>query len=67
VAGKVTLGVAKEEPPECLRRYLCIGYSAYDEEVLKRAAARRSSEADPVTLPYCEGLEVGCYAMQAWG
>ncbi|GAB4820973.1 hypothetical protein N2152v2_008019 [Parachlorella kessleri] len=26
--------------------------------MLKRAAARRSSEADPVTLPYCEGLEV---------
>lgn len=35
-----------------------MGYSAYDEEGLKRAAARRSSEADAVTLPYCEGLEV---------
>lgn len=39
-------------------RYMCVGYSAYDEEGLKRAAARRSSEADAVTLPYCEGLEV---------
>lgn len=39
-------------------KYVCVGYSTYDEEGLKRAAARRSSEADAVVLPYCEGLEV---------
>ncbi|EFN58135.1 hypothetical protein CHLNCDRAFT_141886 [Chlorella variabilis] len=39
-------------------KYVCLGYSAWDEEALKRAAARRSSQADAVQLPYCEGLEV---------
>jgi hypothetical protein len=43
-------------PAPC--RYFCIGYSAWDEEALKRAAARRSSPEDAVQLPYCEGLEV---------
>jgi hypothetical protein len=35
-----------------------LGYSAWDEEALKRAAAQRSSQADSVQLPFCEGLEV---------
>ncbi|KAL4858648.1 hypothetical protein ACK3TF_001587 [Chlorella vulgaris] len=39
-------------------KYVCIGYSAWDEEALKRAAANRSSPEDAVQLPYCEGLEV---------
>lgn len=39
-------------------RYLCIGYSAYDREDLKRAARKRCNPTDPVQLPYCEGLEV---------
>lgn len=43
-------------PPHC--RYVCVGYSAWDEEALKRAAAARRSQADAVQLPYCEGLEV---------
>lgn len=40
------------------RRYICLGYSAWDEEALKRAAAARTSQADAVQLPYCEGLEI---------
>lgn len=43
-------------PPCC--RYVCLGYSAWDEETLKRAAAARRSQTDAVQLPYCEGLEV---------
>ncbi|KAL4444353.1 hypothetical protein ABPG75_012090 [Micractinium tetrahymenae] len=39
-------------------KYICLGYSAWDEEALKRAAAARRSQADAVQLPYCEGLEV---------
>ena len=39
-------------------RYVCLGYSAWDEEALKRGAANRSSQAASVQLPYCEGLEV---------
>lgn len=45
-------------PPPVLLRYICLGYSAWDEEALKRAAAARRSQADAVQLPYCEGLEV---------
>ncbi len=39
-------------------KYLCAGYSAWDEEGLRAAARRRTSSADAVALPYCEGLEV---------
>ena len=39
-------------------KYGCLGYSAWDEEGLKQAARRRSSQADAVQLPYCEGLEI---------
>ena len=39
-------------------RYICAGYSAYDEEGLKQAASKRTSHGDPVQLPYCEGLEI---------
>lgn len=39
-------------------KYLCAGYSAWDEEALRAAARRRTSAADAVALPYCEGLEV---------
>ncbi len=50
---------ARPPRPADLRcRYICLGYSAWDEEALKRAAAARRSQADAVQLPYCEGLEV---------
>jgi hypothetical protein len=39
-------------------KYICLGYSAWDEEALKRASRRRNSHSDAVPLPYCEGLEV---------
>lgn len=39
-------------------KYICLGYSAWDEEAMKRAAATRTSQADAVQLPYCEGLEI---------
>lgn len=39
-------------------KYVCIGYSEWDEEGLKRAAQRRTTSTDPVQLPFCEGLEI---------
>eukprot|EP00887_Chlorella_sp_A99_P006074 scaffold22.g6074.t1 len=39
-------------------KYVCVGYSAYDAEGLRQAAARRAGPGDPVQLPYCEGLEI---------
>jgi hypothetical protein len=39
-------------------KYICVGYSAWDDETLRQAARRRTSPADPIRLPYCEGLEV---------
>lgn len=39
-------------------KYACLGYAAWDDEELKRAARRRTSPTDPVSLPYCEGLEI---------
>jgi hypothetical protein len=32
----------------------------YDEEQIKQNRKERSSAADPVDLPHCEGLEVSC-------
>jgi len=40
-------------------KYMCVGYSAYDEaRLLRHASGRPRSPGDPVQLPYCEGLEV---------
>jgi hypothetical protein len=39
-------------------KYVCVGYSAWDEAQLRHAAKTRSGPGDPVRLPYCEGLEV---------
>lgn len=39
-------------------KYMCIGYSAWDDEALRDAARNRRDSNDPVQLPYCEGLEV---------
>lgn len=39
-------------------KYVCIGYSAWDEAALKASAQRRCNATEPVNLPYCEGLEV---------
>lgn len=39
-------------------KYVCLGYSAWDEEAMKRAAAERQGQGDAVQLPYCEGLEI---------
>lgn len=32
-----------------------MGYSAYNDEAMRRAGAKRESQGDPVQLPYCEG------------
>jgi hypothetical protein len=37
-----------------------MGYAVYDTAELRRSAERRTSAVDPVQLPHCEGLEVGC-------
>eukprot|EP00884_Botryococcus_braunii_P000542 jgi/Botrbrau1/10489/Bobra.0133s0092.1 len=39
-------------------KYFCVGYSMYDEEQIKQNRKDRSSAADPVDLPHCEGLEI---------
>ena len=57
-AGDDPLQLPTDSVPGGDFRYVCLGYGAYDEDGLKTAARRRSSQAEPVQLPYCEGLEV---------
>lgn len=51
-------GYDAESVPGGHFKYVCIGYSEWDEEALKRAAQRRTASNDPVQLPFCEGLEI---------
>jgi hypothetical protein len=51
-------GYDTESVPGAHFKYVCIGYSEWDEEALKRAARRRTASSDPVQLPFCEGLEI---------
>lgn len=48
---------SSESVPGADFKYLCLGYSAYDEAAL-RNAARQSKPGDSVNVPYCEGIEV---------
>ncbi len=50
--------LASESIPGGEFKYACVGYAAWDDEELKRAARRRTSPTDAVQLPYCEGLEI---------
>ncbi|CAD7701267.1 unnamed protein product [Ostreobium quekettii] len=38
-------------------KYMCVGYSIYDEERMRRQPSR-DDPASGVDLPYCEGLEI---------
>jgi hypothetical protein len=51
-------GYDAESVPGGHFKYVCIGYSEWDEEVLQRAARQRTASTDPVQLPFCEGLEI---------
>lgn len=39
-------------------KYMCVGYSMYDEDRIRRQPAREDPPGGGVDLPYCEGLEI---------
>lgn len=39
-------------------KYVCVGYSSYDEEKLRSCSQNRKRHDEPVEVPYCEGLEI---------
>mmetsp|Transcript_12010 Transcript_12010/g.24170 ORF Transcript_12010/g.24170 Transcript_12010/m.24170 type:complete len:208 (-) Transcript_12010:738-1361(-) len=39
-------------------RYVCVGYSSYDQQHLRDESKNRTRHDEPVEVPYCEGLEV---------
>ncbi|CAD7701961.1 unnamed protein product [Ostreobium quekettii] len=39
-------------------KYMCVGYSVYDEQRIRQQPSRHDATGGSVDLPYCEGLEI---------